>query len=66
MPGLVDAALIERLVRASPLPVNLMAAGGTPPLATLRDLGVARLSHGPGPYLLAMRALEDAARGAVA
>jgi 2-methylisocitrate lyase-like PEP mutase family enzyme len=66
VPGLVDAALIERLVRASPLPVNLMAAAGTPPLATLRDLGVARLSHGPGPYLLAMRALEDAARGAAA
>jgi 2-methylisocitrate lyase-like PEP mutase family enzyme len=37
-----------------------------PPLATLRALGVARLSHGPGPYLQAMRALEDAARGVVA
>jgi 2-methylisocitrate lyase-like PEP mutase family enzyme len=48
------------------LPVNLMAGAGTPPLATLRALGVARLSHGPGPYLLAMRALEDAARGAAA
>jgi 2-methylisocitrate lyase-like PEP mutase family enzyme len=66
VPGLVDAALIERLVRASPLPVNLMAAAGTPPLATLRALGVARLSHGPGPYLQAMRGLEDAARGAAA
>lgn len=66
VPGLVDAALIERLVRASPLPVNLMAAAGTPPLATLRALGVARLSHGPGPYLQAMRALEQAARGALA
>jgi 2-methylisocitrate lyase-like PEP mutase family enzyme len=64
VPGLVDAALIERLVRASPLPVNLMAAAGMPPLATLRALGVARLSHGPGPYLQAMRALEEAARGA--
>jgi 2-methylisocitrate lyase-like PEP mutase family enzyme len=66
VPGLVDAALIERLVRASPLPVNLMAAAGTPPLATLRALGVARLSHGPGPYLQAMHALEDAARAAAA
>jgi 2-methylisocitrate lyase-like PEP mutase family enzyme len=66
VPGLVDAALIERLVRASPLPVNLMAAAGTPPPATLRALGVARLSHGPGPYLQAMRALEVAARGALA
>jgi 2-methylisocitrate lyase-like PEP mutase family enzyme len=66
VPGLVDAALIERLVQASPLPVNLMAAAGTPPLATLRALGVARLSHGPGPYLQAMRFLENAARGVVA
>ncbi|SDC27568.1 2-Methylisocitrate lyase, PEP mutase family [Massilia sp. PDC64] len=66
VPGLVDAALIGRLVQASPLPVNLMAAAGTPPLATLRALGVARLSHGPGPYLQTMRALEDAARGALA
>jgi 2-methylisocitrate lyase-like PEP mutase family enzyme len=66
VPGLVDAALIERLVRASPLPINLMAAAGTPPLAALRDLGVARLSHGPGPYLQAMRALEEATRGAAA
>jgi hypothetical protein len=39
-----------------------MAAAGTPPLATLRDLGVARLSHGPGPYLQAMRALGEATK----
>ncbi|HZX26597.1 MAG TPA: isocitrate lyase/phosphoenolpyruvate mutase family protein [Telluria sp.] len=65
VPGLADAALIERLVRASPLPVNLMAAAGTPPLATLRALGVARLSYGASPYIQALRGLGDAARAAV-
>ena len=61
-PGLVDARLIERLARDSPLPLNVMVATGTPPLSTLSDCGVARVSHGPGPYLTAMKALEDAAR----
>lgn len=64
VPGLTDAALIERLVRASPLPVNLMAAAATPPLDMLRALGVARLSYGAGPYLQALRGLGDAARAA--
>jgi len=35
---------------------------GIPPLNELADHGVARVSHGPEPYLLAMRALEAAAR----
>jgi 2-methylisocitrate lyase-like PEP mutase family enzyme len=29
----------------------------------LADHGVARVSHGPGPYLMAMKVLENAARG---
>lgn len=65
VPGLADAALIGRLVAASPLPVNIMAMPGVPPLATLADLGVARVSHGPGPYRIAMQALADAAREAL-
>lgn len=62
VPGLVDERLIARVVEGSPLPVNIMASGKTPPAARLAELGVARISHGPGPYLLAMKALEDAAR----
>lgn len=61
VPGLVDEALIARVVAASPLPVNIMVGKDTPPLARLAALGVARVSHGPGPYLAAMRALQDAA-----
>ena len=65
-PGLADAALIEKLAAASPLPLNIMASGSTPALDVLARRGVARLSHGPGPYVAAMRALEAQARAAYA
>jgi 2-methylisocitrate lyase-like PEP mutase family enzyme len=61
-PGLVDERLIERLVQASSLPVNIMMFPGVPDHARLASLGVARISHGPGPYRLAMAAVETAAR----
>lgn len=64
VPGLVDATLIADLVEASPLPVNVMVGAGTPALARLAELGVARISHGPGPYFTAMRALAEAAKAA--
>jgi 2-methylisocitrate lyase-like PEP mutase family enzyme len=64
VPGVVDAALIARLAEASPLPLNVMVMSATPPLSVLAAKGVARVSHGPGPYLTAMKALEDAARAA--
>jgi len=63
-PGLADIALIARMAEASPLPLNIMVGDTTPPLGTLADHGVARVSHGPRPYLLAMKALEEAARAA--
>ena len=61
-PGLVSIDLIARLTKASPLPVNIMAGEGTPPVHALARQGVARVSYGPRPYLLAMKALEDGAR----
>jgi len=64
-PGLTNVALIGRLVEASPLPVNILVGDATPPLRALAQHGVARVSHGPRPYLLAMKALEDAARTAI-
>ena len=66
VPGLIDAKLMAQIAAASPLPVNIMVSGGTPPLRVLAKAGVARVSHGPRPYLLAMKALEDAARKAQA
>jgi len=50
----------------SPLPLNIMVANATPPVCTLAEHGVARVSYGPGPYLKAMMALEEAAREASA
>jgi 2-methylisocitrate lyase-like PEP mutase family enzyme len=65
-PGLVDIALIGRLAKASPLPLNIMVGDTTPPVRSLAEHGVARVSHGPGPYLMAMKALEEAARAVCA
>ncbi len=60
-PGLADLALLEKLCAASPLPVNFMAWPGTPPAAAIAATGVARISHGPFPWKLAMQALKEAA-----
>jgi methylisocitrate lyase len=60
-PGLANLSLIARLAQASPLPLNIMVGDTTPPLRALAEQGVARVSHGPGPYLLSMKALQEAA-----
>lgn len=65
-PGLADETLIARLVEDSPLPVNIMAMPGVPSCARLAELGVARISHGPGPYSGAMAWLTEAAKAAMA
>ena len=65
VPGLTDAAMIERLCQRSPLPVNIMVLPTTPSLQQLADLGVARVSYGPGPYRQAMAALTEAGRAAL-
>ena len=65
VPGVVDEALIGRLAQASPLPVNIMVEDKTPFLARLAALKVARVSHGPRPYLAMMKALGAAARAAL-
>lgn len=64
-PGLVDPALIERLTKASPLPVNVMWWVGVPDRRTLASAGVARISHGPGPYRAAMATYEAGLRSAM-
>lgn len=61
VPGLVDLDLLARVCAASPLPVNAMSWPGAPSAADFARAGVARISHGPSPYRLAMRALEEAA-----
>jgi 2-methylisocitrate lyase-like PEP mutase family enzyme len=65
-PGLANITLIARLAKESPLPLNIMVGDTTPPLRALAEHGVARVSHGPRPYLTVMKALEEAARAASA
>ena len=62
VPGLTDEADIARICEMSPLPVNAMMFDAMPSHARLAELGVARISHGPGPWRLAMAALADAAQ----
>jgi methylisocitrate lyase len=65
VPGVVDEALIASIVEASPLPVNVMVMRDTPGRSRLAELGVARISHGPGPYRGAMQWLTEAAKAAI-
>lgn len=65
VPGLVDLALLARICAASPLPVNYFAMPGGRTRDEVAAIGVARISHGPFPYRLAMRAFEEAARAAL-
>jgi 2-methylisocitrate lyase-like PEP mutase family enzyme len=60
-PGLADLRLLERLCAASPLPVNFMAFPGAPDAAAVAAAGIARISHGPFPYRLALASLRQAA-----
>jgi 2-methylisocitrate lyase-like PEP mutase family enzyme len=48
-PGLKDAGTIGRLVKAVECPLNILAGPGTPTIAELKDLGVARVSVGSAP-----------------
>lgn len=50
VPGLADPDLIGRICEAVPKPVNVMMRAGVPDVTALARLGVARVSHGPGPY----------------
>lgn len=61
-PGLADISLIAQLAKASPLPLNIMVGDANPTLRALTEHGIARVSYGPRPYLMAMKALEEAAR----
>lgn len=62
VPFVADLDLIRELASRSPLPLNIMRMSTTPSIADLTEAGVARISHGPYPYMVAMGALESAAR----
>lgn len=53
-PGVKDADAIGKLVRAVKGPLNILAGVGTPSVAELEKLGVARVSCGSGPMRASM------------
>lgn len=59
VPGLADADLIAAFCAAQPLATNVMRLGDVPGIDTLAACGVARISHGPGPYFAAMQGLKQ-------
>jgi 2-methylisocitrate lyase-like PEP mutase family enzyme len=54
VPGVSDRSVLEALVAGIPCPLNILAGPGTPPVAVLRKIGVARLSLGSGPIRAAL------------
>ncbi len=65
VPALTDPDLIGKICDAVPLPVNVFMRPGLPAKEKLSELGVARISHGPGPYRAMLAWLESAAADAV-
>ena len=65
VPMLGDLELLRRLCAETPIPVNFMTYPGCPSNAEVAATGVARISHGPFPYMALMGQLEEAARGAI-
>ena len=62
VPGVTDPSVIGRLVREIAAPINVLAVAGSPPIADLARLGVARVSLGSGPARAALTLLDRMAR----
>lgn len=65
VPMLGDLDMLQRLCSESPIPVNFMTYPGCPSNAEVVATGVARISHGPFPFMTLMGQLEAAAREAI-
>ncbi|MES2136305.1 MAG: isocitrate lyase/phosphoenolpyruvate mutase family protein [Pseudomonadota bacterium] len=66
IPGLADLTLVERIVKAVGVPVNAMHLPGGPSRAQWASAGVARVSHGPFPYMAMQEWLAGQATAALA
>jgi 2-methylisocitrate lyase-like PEP mutase family enzyme len=66
VPRLADPRQVEQIVRAVPLPLNLIAFPGAPSKAQWLNAGVARISHGPFPHRALMERLTEMAKAAMA
>jgi 2-methylisocitrate lyase-like PEP mutase family enzyme len=65
IPRLGDLRLVERVVKAVPLPINAIAYPGAPSKADWASAGIARISHGPFPHRALMAQLTEAAKAAI-
>lgn len=59
IPGLTDQLLIQKIVDAVNLPVNVMMMGELTSIGSVADIGVSRASFGPRPYFNAMSDLKE-------
>ncbi|WP_322779680.1 isocitrate lyase/phosphoenolpyruvate mutase family protein [Frankia sp. Cas4] len=63
VPGLIDLDVVASLVKASPLPINVMVGPGAPTIAEFESAGVRRVSVGTGisqaAYSVAQRAASE-------
>ena len=65
IPGLASLELVERIAKASPIPVNAMWLPSGPNNTQWAGAGIARISHGPFPQMALMTKLEEMARAAL-
>jgi 2-methylisocitrate lyase-like PEP mutase family enzyme len=61
VPGVIDREVIRTLVAEIDAPVSILAHPGAPSVSELQELGVARVSFGPGPMGVALAALARTA-----
>jgi len=66
IPGLADLSLVERITNAVSLPVNAMHLPGGPSRAQWASAGIARVSHGPFPFMDMQKWLTEQAAAALA
>jgi len=62
VPGVRERETISALVRGIGGPINILAVDGTPPIAELEALGVARVSVGSGPMRATLALVRTMAR----
>ncbi|WP_185804352.1 isocitrate lyase/PEP mutase family protein [Pontivivens nitratireducens] len=66
VPGVRDLDLIRSICDRAPMPVNILLYPNSMTRADLAQCGVARISHGPFPWVAAMAALTVSSREALA
>ena len=66
VPMLGNSDYLSRLCAETPIPVNFMTYPECPSNAEIAATGVARISHGPFPYMAMQKWLEEEARTAFA